>query len=121
MFWRKKENKSRWAGHTLPKRSDYILQGEPQKFHTNFYASLPLNFFERSEINDVLNYIGQKNIVVLYGMGGIGKTTMLTKLCETVKKEEYAKCEKVAYYDLKNKDSFVSIAKSILTDLFYLL
>lgn len=45
-------------------------------------------------------------------MGGIGKTTLLTSF---IKEKLF---NKTAYFDLKNKDDFITIAKDILRDVF---
>lgn len=109
IFGRKENMASRWAGHSYGQRD---LNINTKAFHTNMRCSLPDNFFERDEISTISQFIGKKNVVVLYGIGGLGKTTILTKICEN------KPCGKIAYYDLKNKDSFISVAKSILREVF---
>lgn len=106
---KEKNINSRWAGHS-DRQID--LNVCTHAFHTNLKCSLPDNFFERDEISKISQFIGNKSVIVLYGIGGMGKTTILTKICEN------RPCGKLAYFDLKNKDSFISIAKSILREVF---
>ncbi len=105
----------RWAGsasdNTQNNGNEESLQ-ENIDYFTNFHYSLPKNYFEREELEYINRLIEEKKILVLYGMGGIGKTTLLTGL---IKEEIF---NKTAYFDLKNKDDFADVAKDILRDVF---
>lgn len=105
----------RWAGSasddTQNNGNEESLQ-ENIDYFTNFHYSLPKNYFEREELEYINRLIEEKKILVLYGMGGIGKTTLLTGL---IKEEIF---NKTAYFDLKNKDDFADVAKDILRDAF---
>lgn len=88
----------RWAGSasddTQNNGNEESLQ-ENIDYFTNFHYSLPKNYFEREELEYINRLIEEKKILVLYGMGGIGKTTLLTGL---IKEEIF---NKTAYFDLK--------------------
>lgn len=110
-IFNKKKETSRWAGH-----SEILSDNLPlttSSFHFNHKLDLPDDFFERDEVEEIIRDIQTNSIIVLYGMGGIGKSTLLTMVCER------KPCNKLAYFDLKNKDSFVSISKAFLREVFF--
>lgn len=109
----KKDTQDRWAGHTGTTNNSCHMQ--TKAFHSNHNIELPTDLFDRDEVKEICKDIQIKtiNILVIYGMGGVGKSTMLTKICREVE------CDKTAYFDLKNKDSFISIAKAILREVFF--
>ena len=112
IFNRNKGKADRWAGVSLIPPALLQKGSGNAGFYSNMKCSLPINFIEREEINNLISNLDIVNIIILYGMGGIGKTTILTKMCNSGLKY------KIAYYDLKNKPSFLSIGKSILRELF---
>ena len=105
----------RWAGSAsdnTQNNENEESSNENSDYFTNFHYSLPKNYFKREELEFINSLIQEKKILVLYGMGGIGKTTLLTGL---IKEEIF---NKTAYFDLKNKDDFTDVAKDILRDVF---
>lgn len=89
-----------------------VTERERNALYYHSYVSFPVDFFRDNEIENIKGWIGQKRVIVLHGRGGAGKSTFLKGLCE----KRYVK--KIAYYDLKNKPSFSTVAKSILRELF---
>ena len=101
----------RWAGSSDNNTQNSGNEENIESF-SNFHYSLPKNYFEREELEHIKSLINEKKILVLYGMGGIGKTTLLTSL---IKEGIF---DKTAYFDLKNKDDFTDVAKDILRNVF---
>ncbi len=94
------------------KSDSTVPDAERDALYYHSYVALPSDFLRDSEIENVKEWIGEKRVVVLHGRGGAGKSTFLKGLCE----KRYV--NKIAYYDLKDRQSFSIIAKSILRELF---
>lgn len=74
--------------------------------------ALPKNHGQRQELSDLRKALEEKLIIVLYGLGGIGKTTLLRELANN---NEF---EHTFIFEVKNKETFTSIAKKILRECF---
>lgn len=97
-----------------PERTEITEQRSAQQ-HKNGrkrkYA-LPKNYEERQEIKHIEDALDKKLVVVLYGFGGIGKTTLLKRLADN------DKFEYTFIYEVKNKENFTFVAKIILRECF---
>lgn len=97
-----------------PKRTENTDQRSAQQHQNDRkrkYA-LPKNYEERQEIKHVEDAFDKKLVVVLYGFGGIGKTTLLKRLADN------DKFEYTFIYEVKNKENFTFVAKIILRECF---
>lgn len=78
-----------------------------------YQLDLPDNFLNHEYVNKIINDIKSGfNAIVLYGMGGIGKSTLLRKVIDD------CGVSQIAYFDLRNKRDFCSTARDILQDVF---
>ena len=90
------------------KSDSTVPDAERDALYYHSYVALPSDFLRDSEIENVKEWIGEKRVVVLHGRGGAGKSTFLKGLCE----KRYV--NKIAYYDLKDRQSFsISSAPSV--------